>query len=104
MDFLHQLHIEDKNNGTSTGSQWISSKGKILESFSPVDGKLIASVTMTDRESYESVINKAKDAFIEWRKWPAPRRGEVVRQIAEALRANKQPLGKLVSYEMGKSL
>ncbi|NCU04220.1 MAG: aldehyde dehydrogenase family protein, partial [Chitinophagaceae bacterium] len=71
---------------------------------SPVDGKLIATVTAADKASYEAVIAKAQQAFTEWRSWPAPKRGEVVRQIGEALRAKKEPLGRLVSYEMGKSL
>jgi len=104
MEFLQQLTIGNKNSGTSTGSKWISSKGPSLDSFSPVDGKLIATVTTTDKESYEAVIDQAKKAFLEWREWPAPRRGEIVRQIGEALRENKEALGKLVSYEMGKSL
>jgi len=104
MEFLSQLNIESKNKGVSTGQQWISSKGRAIESVSPVDGKLIATVSTTDKESYEGVINKAQNAFLEWRQWPAPRRGEIVRQIGEALRADKEFLGKLVSYEMGKSL
>jgi len=104
MEFLDHLNIGHENSGTSTGSQWIASKGKKISSFSPVDGKLIANVTVTDKESYETVVTKAKAAFKEWREWPAPHRGEIVRQIGDALRANKDPLGKLVSYEMGKSL
>jgi aldehyde dehydrogenase (NAD+) len=104
MEFLEQLNIGQENSGTSTGSQWLTSKGKKISSFSPVDGKLIANVTITDKESYETVIAKAQAAFKEWREWPSPRRGEIVRQIGDALRANKEPLGKLVSYEMGKSL
>ena len=104
MDFLKTLHIESNNNGVSTGNKWIASKGEIINSFSPVDGKLIASVSSTDKESYEQVINTSTKAFKEWRMVPAPKRGEIVRQIGEALRHYKEPLGKLVSYEMGKSL
>ena len=104
MDFLKGLKIESVNNGSSTGTNWIESKGHQIKSFSPVDGKLIASVTATDREAYEKTIGIAQAAFLEWRQWPAPKRGEVVRQIGEALRKHKEPLGKLVSYEMGKSL
>jgi aldehyde dehydrogenase (NAD+) len=104
MEFLDQLAIGQENSGTSTGTQWIPSSGKKLSSFSPVDGKLIATVTITEREGYEIVVKKAQTAFKEWREWPAPRRGEIVRQIGDALRANKDPLGKLVSFEMGKSL
>lgn len=104
MEFLQQLNINQENSGTSTGARWIDSGGKKISSFSPVDGKLIANVTETDKKSYEAVVEQAKAAFKEWRQWPAPRRGEIVRQIGEALRENKESLGKLVSYEMGKSL
>ena len=104
MDFLKTLKLKKLNSGVSTGLKWLDSKGETLDSYSPVDGKLIASVTSTDRRSYEAVIKKAETAFLEWRNWPAPKRGEIVRQIGDALRANKAPLGKLVSYEMGKSL
>jgi aldehyde dehydrogenase (NAD+) len=104
MDFLKTFSIEPNNKGVSTGTQWIKSKGETLDSFSPVDGKKIGSVTAADKESYEAVIKKAEEAFKTWRLMPAPKRGEIVRQIGEALRHYKEPLGKLVSYEMGKSL
>ena len=104
MDFLKTLKIQANNPGVSTGIGWIKSKGEKIRSWSPVDGKLIASVTGADAASYEAVIKKAQAAFSEWRNWPAPKRGEIVRQLGEALRINKVPLGKLVSYEMGKSL
>lgn len=104
MDFLKVLHIEDTNAGVGTGVDWIKSNGETISSFSPVDGKLIGKVIAADKESYETVIKKAEQAFGEWRTWPAPKRGEIVRQIGEALRQYKEPLGKLVSYEMGKSL
>ena len=104
MQFLEQLNIQTANAGTSTGSQWIESKGQALESSSPVDGKRIAAVTMTDKTAYDKVVSTAQQAFTAWRTWPAPRRGEVVRQIGEALRRKKNALGQLVSYEMGKSL
>ena len=102
MDFLHHLHLTEQNAGTSTGKQWISSKGPLIESVSPVDGKTIGSVVSTDRTGYETVVAQAEKAFKIWRQWPAPKRGEVVGQIGDALRKNKVPLGKLVSYEMGK--
>ncbi len=70
---LQTLGIKDNNPGVSTGLQWLESKGVIIESFSPVDGKLIASVTSTDRESYNVVINKAGEAFKQWRMWPSQR-------------------------------
>ena len=104
MQFLQQLNIQPQNQGTSTGSDWLKSTGETIDSFSPVDGKLIGSVLSTDAAAYENAIQKAQTAFVEWRTWPAPKRGEIVRQIGEALRKNKEPLGKLVSYEMGKSL
>ena len=96
--------MQSLNSGVSTGSKWLKSSGERLDSYSPVDGKLIASVNAADAKSYEIVIKKAQEAFLEWRMWPAPKRGEIVRQVGEALRMNKEPLGKLVSYEMGKSL
>ena len=105
MDFLEELQINPGIiPGTSTGTQWLSSKGKELESLSPVDGKRIGIVTQTDKAAYDRVVSAAQAAFQVWRSWPAPRRGEVVRQIGEALRRKKEPLGRLVSYEMGKSL
>ncbi|HMH32713.1 MAG TPA: aldehyde dehydrogenase family protein, partial [Puia sp.] len=104
MEFLKALHIDTDNKGTSTGSTWLDATGPLIESFSPVDGKKIATVTSTDIKAYEAVIGQAQKAFIEWRRWPAPKRGEIVRQIGEALREKKDALGRLVSYEMGKSL
>ena len=104
MDFLKSLNVAAINKGVGTGTVWIDSHGETIESFSPVDGKKIGSVTATDKNSYERVIQQAVAAFPIWRLMPAPKRGEIVRQIGDALRANKEPLGKLVSYEMGKSL
>jgi len=104
MKFLSQLKIQKNNNGVSTGLLWPKAGGEKINSFSPVDGKLIAAVTAADKKNYDAVITKAQAAFAEWRQWPAPKRGEIVRQISEELRKNKQPLGELVSYEMGKSL
>src|SRR5687767_3873586 len=103
-DLLSQLGINDSNEGSSTGNSWIKSKGKKITSVSPVDGKNIAAVIATDNTAYEKVLKKAEEAFLEWRTWPSPKRGEVVRLVGEALRKNKELLGKLVSYEMGKSL
>ena len=104
MKFLQQLNINNINQGVSTGTQWIESKGNIIESYSPVDGKLIGSVASADAASYQKVMATATKAFEEWRMVPAPKRGEIVRQIGDALREQKEPLGQLVSYEMGKSL
>lgn len=104
MEFLTQLGITEQSNGASTGTQWINSTGATLDSFSPVDGKKIGSITTADKQAYEKLIATAQEACKEWRTWPAPKRGDIVRQVGDALRANKEPLGKLVSYEMGKSL
>ncbi len=104
MNFISQLHLSSQNKGVSTGSQWLVSKGENLDSYSPVDGKLIGTVQGASAADYEAVIIKAQEAFSIWRTWPAPKRGEIVRQIGEELRAYKEPLGQLVSYEMGKSL
>jgi aldehyde dehydrogenase (NAD+) len=103
-DILQALQIQAINQGVSTGARWIPGKGGKIDSFSPVDGKLIASIVPADKLAYETVVKKAAEAFQEWRSWPAPRRGEIVRQIGDELRKNKENLGKLVSYEMGKSL
>jgi len=103
-DILQALKINAENDGVSTGSNWLKSKGEKIASYSPVDGKLIATVTTADKNTYEAVVAKAQEAFAVWRQWPAPKRGEVVRQIGEALRREKENLGRLVSYEMGKSL
>jgi aldehyde dehydrogenase (NAD+) len=104
MKFLSQLKINKNNNGVSTGLQWIKSKGKKLDSYSPVNSKLIASVIGADKKAYEQTLTKAQTAFTTWKQWTAPKRGEIVRQVGEELRKNKQALGELVSYEMGKSL
>ncbi|HUH35212.1 MAG TPA: aldehyde dehydrogenase family protein [Moheibacter sp.] len=99
---LQKLGLKEINNGTSTGTQWFAS-GEIIESFSPVDGKLIGKVKTTTQADYDQVIASAQEAFKTWRTTPAPVRGEIVRQFGDKLRAYKADLGKLVSYEMGKS-
>ncbi|HZY78240.1 MAG TPA: aldehyde dehydrogenase family protein [Cyclobacteriaceae bacterium] len=100
---LKSLGLSTSNPGVSTGSKWIKSSGAVIESYSPVDGKLIGKVQSADEASFRKVIDQAEKAFEEWKRVPAPRRGDIVRQIGEALRKAKEPLGKLVSYEMGKS-
>jgi len=99
---LKKLGIEAINNGTSTGSDNFSS-GVELNSYSPVDGVLIGKVKTTSKEDYEKVMDAATNAFKLWKTKPAPQRGEIVRQFGDKLRELKEPLGKLVSYEMGKS-
>lgn len=103
-ELLQQLGIGQTNSGAATGRNWIECTGKSIPSYSPVDGKKIAAVTSAGEAAYEQVLQTASAAFLEWRLWPSPKRGEVVRQFAGALRHYKEPLGKLVSYEMGKSL
>ena len=102
-EVLNRLGIKDINQGASTGYTWFNTTGDIIESYSPVDGKLIAKVTQGTAADYETIINKAQKAFINWRMMPAPKRGEIVRQMGNALRDAKEDLGYLVSYEMGKS-
>ncbi len=99
---LHKLGVKDINEGTSTGSNNFSN-GEIIESYSPVDGQLIGKVKSTTAVDYEKVMLAATSAFKTWRTMPAPQRGEIVRQFGEKLREKKEALGKLVSYEMGKS-
>lgn len=100
---LDRLGIKPQNLGTATGQNWLHSGEEFFGSYSPVDGSLIAEVQRTDLEAYESVIATAQFAFEKWRLVPAPQRGEIVREIGNALREVKSDLGKLVSYEMGKS-
>lgn len=104
MDFLNALTIENTNSGTSTGRAWLGAVAEDLLSYSPVDGARIGAVSVTTPDQYEQVMQTAQAAFLEWRSWPAPRRGDIVRQIGDALRQHKDALGRLVSYEMGKSL
>ena len=100
---LENLGIQNSNSGTSTGNTWLEPHGEEINSYSPADGSLIASVSAGTSEQYETIIQTAQEAFVQWRLVPAPKRGDVVRQIGEALRKKKADLGKLVSYEMGKS-
>ena len=104
-EVLKALGLEDVNFGTSTGVDFFGDTSQnLIASYSPVDGKLIGKVSTTTKEEYEQVITKAQEAFKTWRLMPAPQRGEIVRQYGEALREHKDDLGRLVSYEMGKSL
>jgi aldehyde dehydrogenase (NAD+) len=100
---LNTLGINKVNKGTSTGLLSFGG-GEKIDSFSPVDGTLIGSVSSTTEEDYEKTVQTAAAAFKDWKSRPAPQRGEIVRQYGEKLRKYKQPLGELVSYEMGKSL
>ncbi len=100
---LKVLGLKKENFGTSTGKEFFG-VGKSIESYSPADGKLIGSVSTTTAQEYERVVKTSQAAYASWRMTPAPKRGEMVRQFGDKLRAKKQELGQLVSYEMGKSL
>ncbi len=102
-DFLNKLQLRERNIGSWSGINSYPSKN-YLQSFSPVDGSLIGEVTVTTVEEYHQIIGEAAKAFKIWRKWPAPKRGEIIRQYGLILRKHKEDLGLLVAYEMGKSL
>ncbi|MCL6097662.1 MAG: aldehyde dehydrogenase family protein [Bacteroidetes bacterium] len=105
MEFLKVLGIKDENYGASTGTNWLETKDQgTINVVSPTDGKLIAKVYQCSESDYEKIITTAQNAFKFWRTVSAPKRGEIIRQIGHKLREFKQPLGTLVSYEMGKSL
>jgi len=103
-EHLTALNLGTEAEGCAVGGRTIPSSAPSIESFSPADGQKIGAVRGADRAAYDAVLEEAQKAFEEWRTWPAPKRGEVVRQIGEALRRHKDSLGRLVSYEMGKSL
>ena len=103
-EILTRFGIEEVNSGASMGAKWLKTRGEKIDSISPVDGSLIASVNSATEVDYEAVVLKAQEAYKVWRTVPAPKRGEVVRQLGDKLRFHKDALGKLVSYEMGKSL
>ncbi len=105
MDFLTSLGLQQQNPCASTGLNWLNnSTAPLLEIVSPVDGKTIAHAQLASAVEYQQVVEVAQAAAVFWQQQPAPKRGEIVRQIGDALRANKAALGQLVSFEMGKSL
>ena len=99
---LAELGIKDVNAGACTGTEWLNTSGELLESYSPGTGELIGKIQQGTWDDYETVIATAQSAFIDWRVLPAPKRGEIVRQIGNELRKHKEPLGRLVAHEMGK--
>lgn len=99
---LEELGIKPVNEGIHDGIEWHKTHGEILDSYSPNDGRLIAQVRQATWDDYDRIVHQAQEAFRYWRMVPAPKRGEIVRQIGNELRKYKEPLGKLVSYEMGK--
>ena len=104
MESILPLPAQTVKPGTSTGQKFWHSADHTLDSYSPVDGKLIARVYTSTRADYDRVVETARQAFAEWRQLPAPKRGDIVRQMGDQFRLYKTDLGKLVSYEMGKSL
>jgi len=106
MDFLKELGIESVNSGACSGpGQWAPVEGRdLLASVNPATGEEIAKVAQANEDDYEKVMAEAVEAFKEWRMTPAPKRGLVVRDLGEALRAKKDPLGRLVTLEMGKTV
>ncbi|MBN1482298.1 aldehyde dehydrogenase family protein [candidate division KSB1 bacterium] len=102
-EILHTLDLADVNYGVSDGHTWFG-HGKTKTVTSPINGQKIAEVVQGDAQDVDTVIRAAQDAFYEWRTWPAPKRGEIVRQFANELRSAKETLGKLVTIEMGKLL
>lgn len=105
MEFLQKLGIKEKNFGASTGTKWLETTDQgELKIFSPATGEYIASVYQASETDYDKIVQTSHEAFLSWRMMPAPKRGEIVRQIGNRLREFKQELGMLVSFEMGKSL
>ncbi len=102
-ELLQSLGVRAENPGACTG-RWIETSGDKLVSYNPTNEEPIASVTQAQADDYEGVIRASEEAFRTWRMMPAPQRGEVVRQLGEALRRHKDNLGRLVSLEMGKVL
>lgn len=104
LNFLKELGIEQRNPAYSTGRKFakLDPSRATRKIYSPADGELIAEVEMATEEDLELIVKESQKAFEAWKVLPAPKRGEIVRQIGEALRKYKEPLGKLVTYEMGK--
>ena len=99
---LDELGVRRINKGICTGTKWYDTKGDRIDSLSPADGELIGCVNQATKIEYEKIMKIVHNANADWQKIPAPKRGEIVRQIGNAFREHKDALGKLVSYEMGK--
>jgi aldehyde dehydrogenase (NAD+) len=102
--FLSRLGIEDINSGAASSNGFLDTSGRVVDSIDPATGAVIASVRLASVEDYERVVSDASRVFEEWRMLPAPNRGEIVRQVGEALRENKKDLGRLITLEVGKLL
>jgi aldehyde dehydrogenase (NAD+) len=101
-EILEGLHVEPLNSGVCYGDWIASPAGGELDSINPATGELLAKVQMAGPADYECVVARACEAFVDWRMMPAPKRGEIVREIGNELRAHKADLGALVTLEMGK--
>jgi aldehyde dehydrogenase (NAD+) len=101
-DFLSRLGIAEVNSGAAGAAGFLPTTGRVVASHDPATGEVIASVQLAGRAEYEALVADAQTAFVAWRELPAPKRGEIVRQMGEALRAHKEDLGKLVTLEVGK--
>ena len=105
MDFLKSLNLKKTNPGASTGTLWLDQKGHSkLTCHSPIDGQSLGAVSMADNGDYDAILSAAIEARSQWQMVPAPRRGEIIRQIGEAVRDVKEPLGHLIAWETGKLL
>jgi len=102
MKFLDTFDIQSQNSGTLTGQRSVKSSAGSIASISPIDNTELGTVIKTDRKAYDDVVREAQEAFNIWRKVPAPKRGDIVRQIGLELRNKKDQLGELVTREMGK--
>lgn len=99
---VRHFDIADVHPGATTGTDWLSNDGNLLHSYSPIDKSILASVKLPSHHDLEFMHGKMRNAFLEWRSTPAPKRGELVRKIGLSVRANKTQLASLISYEMGK--
>jgi L-aminoadipate-semialdehyde dehydrogenase len=103
-EILEKLHIEPLNSGACYGDWIASPSGAELDSLNPATGEPLAKVKLAGPADYEYVMQRASEAFLDWRMVPAPKRGQIVREIADELREHKADLGALVTLEMGKIL
>lgn len=101
-DIFKTLGLADMNQGAGTGTEWMECEGDVLESESPIDGRILGGIRQTTANDYDRIAAKAERAFKEWRMVPAPKRGEIVRQIGDQIRAHKRELGSVLSLEVGK--
>jgi len=100
-DFLSRLGLKTVNPGAACDG-WMATDGRIVESINPATGEVIASVQLANSQDLDTILNQQAEVFKRWRMLPAPKRGEIIRQVGEALREHKEDLGALVSMEMGK--